>query len=33
MSDEVPEDGGLKMFLWMLAGLTAITLGMWFIAV
>jgi hypothetical protein len=33
MSDEVPEDGGLKMLLWMLAGLTAIMLGMWVIAV
>jgi hypothetical protein len=33
MSDEKPEDGGLKMFLVMLGGLTVICMVMWFIAV
>ncbi len=33
MSDEVPEDGGLKMFLVMLGGLLVTLLGMWVIAV
>ena len=33
MSDEVPEDGGLKIFLYLLGGLTVILLGMWFVAV
>jgi hypothetical protein len=33
MSDEIPEDGGLKMFLVMLGGLTVICMIMWFFAV
>ena len=33
MSDEAPEDGGLKWMLYMLAGLTVILMGMWVMAV
>ena len=33
MSDEAPEDGGLKWMLLMFGGLTVILLGMWMVAV